>query len=147
MIKRNRFVIVSKTNLPQFDEEFVDYGYNKIQWITLLRYSGYRFSVLSNTWAFHLRHSPFVLNAVLLAYRSIYQIRSTEKSDPTKGKKGGVNTKKMYERVIKKYESEFATTYRLPICTLQPKIEMVEAKKSSRQKGGKKRIVRKITKL
>ena len=55
----SRFVIVSKTNLPLFDEEFVDYGYNKIQWIALLRYSGYKFTVLSNSWAFHLRHPPF----------------------------------------------------------------------------------------
>lgn len=51
---------MSKTNLPLFDEEFVDYGYNKIQWISLLRYSGYRFTVLSNSWAFHMRHSPLV---------------------------------------------------------------------------------------
>ena len=57
---RSRFVIVSTTNLPLFDEEFVDYGYNKIQWISLLRYSGYKFTVLSNSWAFHMRHSPFV---------------------------------------------------------------------------------------
>lgn len=55
------FVIVSKTALPQFDDNFVDYGYNKVQWITLLRYSGFKFSVLSNSWAFHMRHNPYVV--------------------------------------------------------------------------------------
>lgn len=82
---------------------------------------------------------------LLLVYRSIYQLRSKVKGDPILGKKGGVNTKKMYDRVIKKYESEFATTYRLPICTVQSSTQIVPEKKTPVQKGGKKRIVRKVS--
>ena len=43
--------------------------------------------------------------------RSTYEKLSKEKSDPTKGKKGGVNTRRMFDNVIKKYEKEFGKAH------------------------------------
>ena len=55
-----RLLIVAKTlQLPKFNPSFVDYGYNRVEWVSHLRLSGYRFSVLSHAWAFHLTHDPF----------------------------------------------------------------------------------------
>ena len=53
----NSFLIVAKTpELPRFTPSFIDYGYNRMEWVAHLRYAGYRFSVLSQAWGFHLRH-------------------------------------------------------------------------------------------
>lgn len=56
-----RFIIVPKSSqLPLFNPAFIDYGYNKIEWLTHLRLLGYRFSVLSHSWAFHVKHEKYV---------------------------------------------------------------------------------------
>lgn len=82
-----------------------------------------------------MRHNP-----------SIYQKRSLEKSDPEKGKKGGVNTKKIFDRVIKKYESAFANQYRLPLCVAPSNVKMVDNSKHEQQKGKKKRKIKRVKK-
>ena len=58
------FVIVSKTALPQFDEDFVDYGYNKVQWLEHLRYMGYDFQILTNGFAVDIPHGRLLLLCV-----------------------------------------------------------------------------------
>ncbi|KAK8809906.1 hypothetical protein WA158_000849 [Blastocystis sp. Blastoise] len=61
--KQEPYVVLKKTNdLPLFNEEFINYGWNKIQWIEHLRYTGYNFSILSNAFGIdvpHPRSSPF----------------------------------------------------------------------------------------
>ena len=49
--------------------------------------------------------------------RSFYALRSKEKSDPTRGKRGGVDTAKMYEKALKKYESETTGRNQVPLCS------------------------------
>ena len=49
--------------------------------------------------------------------RSFYALRSKEKSDPTRGKRGGVDTAKMYEKALKKYESETTGRNQIPLCS------------------------------
>lgn len=44
-------------SLPLFDERFINYGFNKVQWIENLRYMGYEFSVLSHAYAIDIPHS------------------------------------------------------------------------------------------
>lgn len=44
------------SGLPQFDERFINYGYNKIQWFEHLRYAGYEFSVLSHGYCVDTPH-------------------------------------------------------------------------------------------
>ncbi|KAK8823158.1 hypothetical protein WA538_002307, partial [Blastocystis sp. DL] len=106
-IYQEPLLIVAKTSqLPKFNPSFVDYGYNRVEWVSHLRLSGYRFSVLSHAWAFHLTHDP-----------SFYALRSKEKSDPTRGKRGGVDTAKMYEKALKKYESETTGRNQIPLCS------------------------------
>ena len=57
---RRSFLIVAKTQqLPRFNPTFIDYGYNRVEWVAHLRYAGYRFSVLSQAWGFHLRHEKY----------------------------------------------------------------------------------------
>ena len=53
---------------PYFDERFVNYGCNKVQFIDLLRNMGYRFYILTQSFAMDIAHheytpisSPFYL--------------------------------------------------------------------------------------
>ena len=122
------FLIVAKTpELPRFTPSFIDYGYNRMEWVAHLRYAGYRFSVLSQAWGFHLRHE-----------KSFYALKSREKSDPTKGKRGGPDTAKMFEKVLRKFEAEYSDVSRIPMCSsVQPTVET-----RSPVKSGRKRISR-----
>lgn len=52
MVKRSEY-------LPRFDERFINYGFNKVQWIEHLRYLGYEFSVLAQSYAMDMPHSLF----------------------------------------------------------------------------------------
>lgn len=45
-------------DLPLFDERFIDYGFNKVEWIETLRYLGYEFYVLSQAFAVDVPHEP-----------------------------------------------------------------------------------------
>ena len=52
------YVMVRRTeHLPLFDERFINYGFNKVQWIENLRYLGFEFSVLSQAFAVDIPHS------------------------------------------------------------------------------------------
>ena len=52
-----RYVVVKKSPLlPSFDERFVNYAYNKVQWLEHLRYRGYVFSILTDGFAVDVPH-------------------------------------------------------------------------------------------
>ena len=56
----NRYLIARKsTFLPYFDERFINYGYNKVQWVTNLRYIGFRFYVLGTDFAIDVAHPRY----------------------------------------------------------------------------------------
>ena len=44
--------------LPLFDERFVNYGYNKVQFIDELEHRGYVFAVLTVGFGFDIPHKP-----------------------------------------------------------------------------------------
>ena len=53
--------MIKKTNeMPLFDERFINYGYNKIEWIETLRYTGYKFAVLINGFGMDVPHPQYV---------------------------------------------------------------------------------------
>ena len=53
------YVMVKKTeHLPLFEEKFINYGYNKVEWIENLRYLGYEFYVLTQSFAVDIPHKP-----------------------------------------------------------------------------------------
>lgn len=45
-------------NLPLFDERFINYGFNKMQWFENLRYYAYQFSILSQGYCVDIPHQP-----------------------------------------------------------------------------------------
>ncbi|KNB45754.1 hypothetical protein JH06_1358 [Blastocystis sp. subtype 4] len=54
--------MVKKTDsLPRFDERFINYGYNKVQWLEHLRFVGYDFQILTKGFAVDIphRHSKY----------------------------------------------------------------------------------------
>ena len=51
------YVVVRKSpSLPPFDERFVNYAFNKVQWIEHLRYRGYQFSVMTYGFGVDMPH-------------------------------------------------------------------------------------------
>ena len=57
VIALNRYVVVKKSkSLPSFDERFINYAYNKVQWLEHLRYRGYAFSIITDGFAVDVPH-------------------------------------------------------------------------------------------
>ena len=46
----------SSSMLQLFDETFVNYGFNKVQWIETLRYSGYEFYIVNDAFLVDMPH-------------------------------------------------------------------------------------------
>ena len=104
-------------------------------------------------WLSFFRAVPFLgipckASPVRLLYvskdRSLYEKKSKEKSDPTKGKKGGVDTRRMFDNVIKKYEKEYISSMRLPICEIQKNEVMKKESHPERKSSKKKRLIRRV---
>ena len=58
-ISQEPYVFVKRSShLPLFNETFYNYGYNKVQWIEHLRYSGYKFGQLINGFGIDVPHPP-----------------------------------------------------------------------------------------
>ena len=54
--------MVKKTeSLPRFSERFVNYGYNKVQWLEHLRYVGYDYQILTNGFAVDIPHTRYII--------------------------------------------------------------------------------------
>ena len=45
--------------MPLFDERFINFGFNKIEWIETLRYTGYKFAVLINGFGMDVPHPQY----------------------------------------------------------------------------------------
>ena len=51
------YIFVKRSNtLPHFDERLVKYGKNKVQWVTHLRLAGYKYHILSQSFAIDVPH-------------------------------------------------------------------------------------------
>lgn len=61
MMMMGRYVMVRKSPMmPLFDERFVNYGYNKVQWLEHLRFVGYDFQILTKGFAVDIPHRKYV---------------------------------------------------------------------------------------
>lgn len=71
--------MVRKTpDTPQFAEQFINYGFNKVQWVEHLRYSGYEFHVLSHAYAIDMPHPEYMF--IWLIIIGLHMQRSTCKN-------------------------------------------------------------------
>lgn len=71
--------------LPLFNEDFYNYGFNKVQWIEHLRYSGFEFYLAGKTFAVDVPHHEFILNyrimirsALATSYKYQFIMRNVE---------------------------------------------------------------------
>lgn len=70
------YVMVKLTDsLPRFDERFINYGLNKVEWIERLRYLGYEFHVLTNSFAVDIPHKRSSFGD---SYMVRYQMRTND---------------------------------------------------------------------
>lgn len=51
MVRRSAF-------LPLFDDRFINYGYNKVQWVETLRWLGFQFALVTQSFAVDMPHPP-----------------------------------------------------------------------------------------
>ncbi|KAK8825130.1 hypothetical protein WA556_006418 [Blastocystis sp. ATCC 50177/Nand II] len=51
MVRRSAF-------LPLFDDRFINYGYNKVQWVETLRWLGFQFALVTQSFAVDVPHPP-----------------------------------------------------------------------------------------
>lgn len=54
------YVMIKRSErIPLFNELFINYGFNKVEWIENLRYLGYEFYVLNNGFAVDIPHKSY----------------------------------------------------------------------------------------
>ena len=57
-------MIVKKSkDIPDFFEELRDHGNNRLEWVNHLRFRGFEFNLLSQSWLYHMKHRPSALAA------------------------------------------------------------------------------------
>ena len=77
------YVVVKRhPELPLFNESFVNYAYNKVQWLEHLRYVGYRYAILVDGYSVDIPHPPLakrneVTNRSAFRQRFFKQLKET----------------------------------------------------------------------
>ncbi len=81
------FVIVRHSaQVPLFYDKLVDHGRNRLEWINHLRYRGFHFSLLTQSWLYHLRHSSQEVTGSRAYQNSmIFENRESELSEKYQG--------------------------------------------------------------
>ena len=79
----NRYLLVYRNDsITEFNERFINYGFNKISYVETLRREEYRFVLAGNVFAFDLPHLPYEnesgYNVVHLFRRVMQVIRNQE---------------------------------------------------------------------
>ena len=97
---RDRYVMLRRSkNTPLFDPRFVNYGYNKMQLIQHLRYKGFRFYVLVNSFAMDMPHR-----------NSRFRNRFLNKTMKTKP------MEELYSSFMDELERQYGSNRKIPIC-------------------------------
>lgn len=65
--------------MPMFDERFVNYGYNKVQYVEHLRSAGYSFYILNHAFAMDVPHPDSSFRRVYLASLDGQSLRMKQK--------------------------------------------------------------------
>lgn len=113
------YVMVKKSKVPLFDERFINYGYNKVQWIENLRYLGFEFHVLSQSYAVDMPHSPY------LFYCYNY-LRSNFAKTYNKGFKDGyLPMLSVYRRFLKDIRNKHSDESRQILCLRYGKLVLL----------------------
>ena len=73
-----RYLIVRKSDhLPLFDERFINYGYNKQQWVEHLRYIGYKFAQLVHGYGIDIPHPTYIysysINTIRIKFQKLWR--------------------------------------------------------------------------
>lgn len=79
----NRYLLVYRNDsITEFNERFINYGFNKISYVETLRREEYRFVLAGNVFAFDLPHLPYEIksgyNVGHLFKRAMQVIRNQE---------------------------------------------------------------------
>ena len=97
---RDRYVMLRRSeNTPLFDPRFVNYGYNKMQLIQHLRYKGFRFFVLVNSFAMDMPHRNS-------RFRNRF-LNTTRGPNPME---------KIYSSFMDELRRQYGPTQKIPIC-------------------------------
>ena len=98
---------------PWFDEQYVDYGMNKLIWIFRLRVADYKFRVLLHSFAVHVPHPRWITTVSMMNRTTL-----SSDMDVIRKKNGGFTEMENYMREfivgLKKEGKELKTL--LPLC-------------------------------
>ena len=98
---------------PRFDEQYVDYGMNKLIWIFRLRVADYKFRVLLHSFAVHVPHPRWITTVSMMNRTTL-----SSDMDVIRKKNGGFTEMDNYMREfivgLKKEGKELKTL--LPFC-------------------------------
>ena len=98
---------------PWFDEQYVDYGMNKLIWIFRLRVADYKFRVLLHSFAVHVPHPRWIMPISMMNRTTL-----SSDMDVIRKKNGGFTEMDNYMREfivgLKKEGKELKTL--LPLC-------------------------------
>lgn len=109
------YVLVKYTNQTAlFDERFIDYGCNKVQYIDHLRFLGYQYYIVTSAFVTDIIHHPFLLYSIYMMYRSAFREKFNLKYSST----GRPDMTIICFRYLEKLASLYGNNKDvLPICT------------------------------
>lgn len=79
-------IVRRSSHVPPFFDKFLDHGMNRLEWINHLRFRGFHFSLFTQSWLYHLRHSsPDTSGPITSQNDKILKIRESELFELYKG--------------------------------------------------------------
>ena len=116
-------MVKKSKDLPQFDERFVNYGFNKITWLHHLIRRGYYFGVISRCFVMDMPHPEYVFLhlssfiIMIMIYSSGFRVNYHQNLHNGEEK----TMRNVYNKVQLRFNERYKNTRRFPVCFCRQK--------------------------